>query len=510
MTDAASDVARPQPTLSMPGASAGTSDGQPSGPNAQDAGFSRRAYLVAFFSGLLFFGLNESFLLSGDSALYADYALNAKFDEIGVHYGYYRVIWLLDRTLGAWLHIPMHEMMAHLNVVSGALTLVVSLALARVLLHDKRYAVLAVICFAVCGRVVTNATTSEIYMLQTLVVLTSFLLFAQRREYLAGIVAGLAFYVSPLSVFAYLFFPVFDWQREGRVRVAMLVQLAAIAFLTYLPFLVVHWYDMLWGVRGLLAISGSVAIRPTVVLVTFPTYQFKQYTLLLLFLLPVVWAWRREKQLLALAALVFLPHFYVISKLTFENNTFILTTDLFFACCLAAGARVLATHRSTRYLPPLILAGHLAIMLWTRTFFSFENHRRDPEELGSLVRTYLQGKDAVLITDWNQSIGLAYFGRPGVRGPVSEDPLFSQIVDISKGPVDPARINGPTIYVLETWSASGLARLFRSDQALERIRKQHSWRALAKKYLDLDCAERVPHGTRELYRCTRGRMPTRS
>src|ERR1041385_6975888 len=91
---------------------------------------SRTAYLVTFLVGLVSFAVNEDFSLTGDSALYSDYVRNAKFDEITVHYGYYRVFWAADRTIGALLGIPTHEMGAHLNVLFGALSLPIVLALA--------------------------------------------------------------------------------------------------------------------------------------------------------------------------------------------------------------------------------------------------------------------------------------------------------------------------------------------------------------------------------------------
>jgi hypothetical protein len=488
----------------------------------EGADFSPRVYVAVFLAGLLFFALNEDFALSGDAALYADYALNAKFDEVTVHYGYYRLIWLLNTTLGTWFHIPMHEMLVHLNVVCGALALPVALALARIMLRDSRYALLAVGFLGICGRVVMNATTSEIYMAQTLALLVSFLLFARDRVNLAGVVAGLALYMTPLSIFACLFFPVYDWQYRGRVRVAVWARVALIAFAVYLPFLIVHGYEMLWGIRGLLRISSKDQTLPLTLLANFPKYQFKHYTVLSLLALPAVWAWRREKALLVLTAAVFLPHLYVIAKLTGEDNVFILPVDFFFACCLAAGARVLASRKSTRYVTPVLVTAHLAIMIGTGALFSFQNHRGDAQELRTLARTYLEGKDAVLLTDWHLLISLPYFGRPSIRGPVTTDPLYRQILDIDNvayavdegTSLDTSGLglwaNHPEIYVLETWSASGMAKLFRSKETLTRVGEQHSWRARAKELLGLECGKLLYHGTYDLYRCQRGGVPLRS
>ena len=465
---------------------------------------SRTAYLVTFLVGLVFFALNEDFSLTGDSALYSDYVRNAKFDEITVHYGYYRVFWAADRTIGALLGIPTHEMGAHLNVLFGALSLPIVLALAWHFLRDSRYALLATAMFMLCGRVVMNATSGEIYMLQTLVVLSSFLLFVRGRNDLAGIVAGLAFWVSPLSVFAYFFFPAYDWIRHGRLRVAAMVRLAAIALAVYLPFLILHGHEMLFGIRGLLVIPQAVPLAPAVMLASFPLFQFKEYTVLVLLIVPLVWAWRRERTLLILSAAVLVPHLYVISKLTSEDNVFILNTDLFFCCCLAAGARALAGNRLTRYVPALLLVVHVGLMTVTRTYFSFDNQRAEVEEERGIARRYLEGKDAALITDWSHMVSITYFGRPQLRGPVTQDPLYAQMVDATTPDPNPAPPKARDLYVLETWSPSGIARLLKGRAAIERARQQNSRRAWAGRKFGLDCSELVERGTNELYRCHRG------
>ena len=484
-------IVRPPPPAA--GAAAGVAPSPPP----------RLAYIAAFLGGLLFFALNEDFSITGDSALYCDYARNAKFDEITVHYGYYRVLWAVDRTIGAWLHVPTHEMVAHLNVVFGALTLPIVLALAWLLLRDSRYAGLALAMFAVCGRVVMNATSGEIYMLQTLVVLSSFLLFARGRINLAAVAAGLALYVSPLSVFAYFFYPAYDWVRTGRLRVAVMLRLAAIALLVYTPFLIVHGHEMLFGIRGLLVIPEAVPTSPLVMLTNFPLFEFKEYTVLLLLALPLLWAWRRERALLVVTAAVFVPHFYVISKLTSEDNVFILNVDVFVCCCLAAGARVLAANRLTRFVPASLLLAHVALMTVTRTYFSFENNRGEAGELGGIARRYLEGKDAALITDWSHTVSVAYFGRPTLRGPVTSDPLYAQMVDATTRDPNPEPPRAHDLYVLETWSPSGIAKLLKSPAAIERARQQNSKRAWAKQKFGFECPELLQRGEFELYRCQR-------
>jgi hypothetical protein len=399
-------------------------------------------------------------------------------------------------------------MVADLNVLFGALTLPVALALAWHFLRDSRYALFAVVLFAVCGRVVSNATSGEIYMLQTLVVLSSFLIFVRGRINLAAIVAGLALYVSPLSVFAYFFFPAYDWIREGRLRVAVMLRLGAFALLVYTPFLIVHGYEMLFGVRGLLTIPHNIPTLPVDVLTNFPLFQFKTYTVLVLLALPLVWAWRRERALLIVTAAVFIPHLYVISKLTTEDNVFILNTDLFFCCCLAAGARVLAANRLRliRLVPAALLVVHLGLMTASRTFFSFENHRGEAGEEGGIARRYLEGQDADLITDWSHAVTITYYGRPMLRGTVTHDPLYAQMVDATTRQPTSRTPTAHDLYVLETWSPGELAKLLKSGAAIARARQQHSYRAWAKQRFGFECPELIQTGKYEefeLYRCQR-------
>ena len=120
--------------------------------------------------------------------------------------------------LGGLLGVPIEQAAVWLNVVAGTLSIGVAYLLAAELFGNRRDALLCSIVFAVSGRVFTNSTTSEIYMLQTLFVLSSFYLFVRERVVLSGIACALALLVSPSSAFAYLFYPVYDYQRAGTIR----------------------------------------------------------------------------------------------------------------------------------------------------------------------------------------------------------------------------------------------------------------------------------------------------
>ena len=452
-------------------------------------------------AGLLLFGLNVDFLLSGDAAIYADYALQAKLDELTLHIGYYALLVAADRTFGALLGIPIQETSVWLNVVAGALTLAVAYLLALRFLGTRRDALLCVVIFALSGRVLANATTSEIYMPQTLLVLLSFWFFVRERVLGAGVLAGLAMLISPLSAFAYLFFPVYDYQRAGRIRWAVLLRLTAGGVLIYLPYLILFGREMLWGQRGLLTVNRIVPFDPVATLLGFPVFQFKTYTILLLLLIPALFAVRTHRRFLALTLAVAVPHIYIILKLTSEDNVFILNTDFFFACWLVIGWGVLAKSAVGKWLAPLPLAGHLALLLASGSIFRFESGRGYAAEMRDIARTYLQGRDAVLITDWTTSMILTFYGRPAITNTLEREPLIRQIYDLEKQPLTP-QLTGAEILLLDPWKPGPLNQLLRSEASLQAQRLSKAVVSRAEQRLGLECTL-IQEGTNRLYRCVK-------
>jgi len=82
--------------------------------------------------------------------------------------------------------------------------------------------------------------------------------------------------------------------------------------------------ELLYGDRGLLIIRELQPLDLRTMLANFPIYQFKAFTLLPLLLIPMLFAWRTNKWILALALAVGIPHIYLILKLTGEDHVFIL------------------------------------------------------------------------------------------------------------------------------------------------------------------------------------------
>lgn len=457
---------------------------------------------VVVVAGLVLFGLNVEFPLSGDAAIYADYVLQAKLDELTLHIGYYALLLAADRTFGALLGIPIQETSVWLNVVAGALTLAVAYLLALRFLGTRRDALVCVVVLALNGRMLANATTSEIYMTQTLLVLSSFWFFVRERFIGAGVLAGLAMLISPLSAFAYLFYPVYDYQRAGRIRWGVLLRLAGGGLAVYLPYLVLYGKEMLWGQRGLLVVNRIVRFDPMATLLGFPLFQFKTYTTLLLLLIPALFAVRTHLRFLALTLAVAIPHIYIILKLTSEDNVFILNTDFFFACWLVIGWGVLAKSAVGKWIAPLPLAGHLALLLVSGSIFRFEPGRGYAAEMRDIAQTYLHGRDAVLITDWTTSMSLTFYGRPMITNILEKEPLNRQIYDLEKQLSPPSPPTASEIFLLDPWKPGPLNRLLRSEASLQAQHLTNAVVSRAERRLGLKCTL-IQEGTNRLYRCVK-------
>jgi hypothetical protein len=340
-------------------------------------------------------------------------------------------------------------------------------------------------------------------MLQTLFVLLSFYLFTRDRIVLSGLAGAIGLLVSPLSIFAYLFYPVYDYLRAGRIRWRLLLRLTGAALTIYLPFLVVDGHEVLWGARGLLVINGIKPLDPRAMLANFPVYQFKAFTLLPLLLIPALLKWRENRHIFMIALAVAIPHIYLISKLTTEDHVFILNTDFFFACCLVVGWREMRRFKIARWIPPVLLAAHVAIFLASGVIHSFDSHRDYADELRRVVRTYLTGRDSVMVTDWGRAVALTFYGRPRPVTTVLRDDLFQkQLFDIEL-PDPVSKLSRRQIFLLDAWAPSPLKRFFQSKGSLDAFRSQYSTVFVAERTLGLRCALLESSAAFDIYQCSR-------
>jgi len=469
-----------------------------------DASKTKLDLLVLMLGALVLYSINVDFTLYGDAGIYSDYVVLHKFDELTLHLGYYALLFVADKLLGGLFGIPIQESAVWLNVLAGALSVGVAYALARELFGTRRDALLCAVIFGVSGRVLNNSTSSEIYMLQTLFVLSSFYLFVRERVVLSGLLGAAALLVSPLSVFAYLFYPVYDYQRTGRIRWPVLFKLAGAALVIYLPFLIVDGHEMLFGIRGLWKIHELDPFRPLAMLENFPLYQFKAFTLLPLLLVPALLAWRDNWRMFALALAVGLPHIYVILKLTDEDHVFILNSDFFFVCCLVIGWRQLEKLKVGQWIAPVLLLAHVALFIASGTIHSFQPQRVYADEMRRVAKTYLLGHDAIMVTDWGRAVALTFYCRPSPTTTVPREPLFQkQIYDIQGKPLAPLTdLDRPEVFLLDAWAPSPLNRFFRTKQGLEAFRRKNTLVSVATRELNLQCSL-VEETVHRIYRCVR-------
>jgi hypothetical protein len=121
-----------------------------------------------------------------------------------------------------------------------------------------------------------------------------------------------------------------------------------------------------------------------------------------------------------------------------------------------------------------------------------------------VAKTYLIGRDSVLVTDWGRAVSLSFYGRPRPVTTVLREQLFeSQIFDIEGSPRPPLeKLNRPEIFLLDAWEPSPLNRFFRTNNALDAFRREHSVASIAARELNLQCTQ-IEETVHRIYRCVR-------
>jgi hypothetical protein len=224
---------------------------------------------------------------------------------------------------------------------------------------------------------------------------------------------------------------------------------------------------------------------------------------LLLFVVPALFALRRNRRFIALSLAVAVPHLYLVLKLTSEDNVFLLNTDFFFACILAMGCRELATSRLGLVAATTLLATHVVLMVSSCTLFCPGSNRGFADEMRAIARTHIENREAVLVTDWSTGKALIYFARSRVSTTLEQEPLHKHVYDITAiARQAPDALDSPNIYLLESWEAGGLRKLLSSERSIAELRSTHSLVAQADRFLNLSCSL-VEQGTLPLYRCVK-------
>ena len=152
----------------------------------------------------------------------------------------------------------------------------------------------------------------------------------------------------------------------------------------------------------------------------------------------------------------------------------------------------------------MLLLGHVALFVASGVMHSFQPHREYANEMRRIAKTYLLGRDAIMVTEWGHAVTLAFYGRPQITTTVVRELLFQdQIYNIQTNPLPPiTKLDRSEIFLLDPWAPSPLNRLMRSKDRIEASRLEHSVASIAERELHLRC-DLVEETVHRVYKCVR-------
>jgi hypothetical protein len=449
---------------------------------------------------------NLDFASTGDTIYYANIIDTLRFDQLTAHQAYYLLGFMAAKLFGWTFGLSTDQGLALMSALFGAGALSVGYLLLKHYLDSGRDALIGTLMLFLCHRFFVNATSAEIYIVQTFFIWSSFLLFENRRFYTAGLSIALAIWVSPLTVAFGFWFPVVAYLRGFGIRA--LVRLSIPVALIYLPFLYFFYEELLWGVRGLINEDQRRQLDLIEGGRNFFTYQFKHYSFLNLLIIPALFVLRREKVLLWISLAVVLPNIYVISQLSSEDNVFILPLDIFFVCWFVIGWRVLR-ERSLVWVAAAVLVAHGIVFLIAERPFLRAAHKNYDDEMRAIGRIVQDAGNAILVADWHRRMAFVYFNRQIASYPLEQDYWYDMSFDISyltmhrfnktKSETDDFANYG-AVFVLDSWKYSPQASLFLDDTTLQQRYERQSQRREVEHFLDVEC-QPILSGLYTLYRC---------
>lgn len=501
--------------MGMTSPSAGETSRSPRTPVSPSYPTWRQSALL-FLGAAAFYGGCLDYAYNGDSFVYANIVATRAFEEFTIHQGYTLLLWLLQGLLSPFTVAAPEVLAVWIAPIFGAASLVVILHIAshylamlappepsietdvKVQGRIRASAWLAVLIVAVSYRFFFNSTSAEVYMPQTFGLLLSFLLFLRERWAIASIPLLFALHLSTLSAFWCLFYPAVAWQRGWGWRPLMRIGIPTA--LVYLPFLAWFHQDLLWGERGLLAVQDAQPFVPLTAALNFVIYQAKHYTFSLLLLLPAITMIRRNRELFWVTLALFLPNLIVLSKLEAEDNVFILTLDCFFGIWMTIGAiRLAEAHK--HWLPGLLVLLQLLLFLGVNRPWSIDHNRHYATELRLLAKRALN-EQAIVVTHWEQRVGLSYFGRDTPVYPLEAGTIFDRTVDVTTA--DPAALSAvrsaSVVYAYDYYKPSTLARYVLPERTLQERAEQYAVHRIVERRFGLKCTLEA-RGVNDLYRC---------
>src|SRR5262245_36245633 len=367
--------------------------------------------LLAGFAALVFFLLRQRVIV-GDAAAYALTIDSGNLVERSIHLGYYVALFALDRMLGP-LGVPLDGLMVLANVAFMSATLALCWIWFEQRGAPRVEAGLATLLLLLTGNVLFQGSHAEMYALQILLLVGSWLAFDRDRPVLAGVLFGWAMWVSPIS--ACSCGPIlYRGVRAGHRRnLAVTVAMSAAVFGIGLAFI---WHEYMFGTRGLISAGGEQGFGPRIIAHN-TLWVIKNFQWMGLFVPFGVWASsRRKDDLNSLAAVTVGLHLPLFLGMR-ADGVFIMPAYPVIAWLAARG--MLAVARDLR--PPVARAagaGVLALIVATTWFLFIEP---DPPKMRQQVNEFLRDvpPDAAVVAEWNFAQALRYYHRAdGITNPL--------------------------------------------------------------------------------------------
>ncbi|HET9325923.1 MAG TPA: hypothetical protein VFQ05_04055 [Candidatus Eisenbacteria bacterium] len=350
---------------------------------------------------LAFFYLARARFLHGDAAVYAHQIETRAFGERTLHLLYYLVGWLVvqaTKPLGISTDTS-------LIVFSGLLmtaALWLSWHLYRSIGEDQRTSVWALFVLLFAGVVLQQGTEAEVYALQLVLSVASYLAYVRGRPVVAGISLGLATLTTPLAVLIVGFFAAEAIRtRQWKPFLVM----GVVGALTFLPVLALVWRDYFYGTRGLLvdsnvAQTSAKGIDNAVAIV-------KNFHFMLPFLaVGLVIAWRRRPMWIGALAGLLVSHIIAILTVT-EDGVFLLPIYPIIAVIIAFGVVAGLERSGTRAMTRLTLALYAltSLLVWLQPY---DQKMRQ----GMLEGLRKVPPGSIIVTSWSYAMTLDYYAGP--------------------------------------------------------------------------------------------------
>ncbi len=207
--------------------------------------------LIFLFSLTLFALISPDALVNGDAALYQHQIAQFDFSQRTAHLGYY----LLGIPFIHLLPLPSDYALNLMNCFYGALSILLLFTIALTVSKNLLVAVVSSVLLSTNYLFIYNAVYAEVYMPQLFFFLLSFQLVLSQKALSAGIAFGLAFLITPSSLFGIPCLIVLFKDRK------QLLHFSTAASLVIAVALTPHLDDYFAGGRGLLkAMQGHMSL----------------------------------------------------------------------------------------------------------------------------------------------------------------------------------------------------------------------------------------------------------